>query len=420
MKTHYRLLLTSLSIPLFTFIIISCSSETEVKTCTDTIGCVRIYPGDAIQIGVIQALEGGVANLGQAQIRGLELALAERNGEILGFPVALTIENTGCTAEGGANAALKIIADPDVVAIFGTTCSAAAATAAEIMSKAGLVMVSGNNSAPYLTSKDGRAAPMWQSGFFRTAANEGTAGAVAAEYAYLKLGLRKAATINDGDIYTRGLTESFQTEFIRLGGQVVFDSIVDKGDMDMLPIMRAVAYSEAELLLVSLFQAEAQEILVQTRKMEDLSEIIMIGSGALINNRFLDTAGELAKGMCFISPALPTGAAVNKLTAAYEKKYGEKPGVRYYLTAYDAARLLFHAIEEAAVLEADGSIHIGRQKLRNILYETRGFAGLAWPLDCDQFGDCGQSSFQLLCLDNPGLGLKGLMKNIVFTDAAKK
>ncbi len=401
-------------------ILAGCNKPEPPFICTDPLGCVDVAPGKAIQIGVLQAVSGKVAPLGQAQIRGMELALDERKGEILGHPVALQREDTGCTAEGGANAALKIIANPRTVAIFGTTCSGAAATAAKAMSDAGLTMVSGNNSAPFLTSIAGRPAPNWQDGYFRTAQNEENAGKAAADYTYLKLGLRRAATINDNDIYTRGLTESFKKAFVELGGTIVLDTAINKGETQMLPVLTAVINSKADLLFFPLFQPEGNHILLQARKLPALKNTLLISDGALIEKTFLEAVGEAAEGMCFVGPVQPSGPPVDRLALAYKAKYKEDPAVSYYLSGYDAASLLFHAIEKAALRDRKGMLHIGRRKLRDTLYETKTFKGVTGILSCDQFGDCGRPSFHVLRLDDPSLGLKGLEENVVFSGDAQK
>lgn len=398
----------------------SCNNYEAPSTCTDTLGCIELAPEEPIKIGVLQALSGKISPLGQAQIRGLNLALDKRKGEILSHPVVLQIEDTGCTAEGGANAALKIIADPQTTAIFGTTCSGAAATASKAMSDAGLTMISGNNSAPFLTSIAGHPAPDWQAGYFRTASNEQNAGNAAAAYAFQKLGLRKAAVINDNDIYTKGLTESFTKAFTELGGEIVLDTAVNKGDTQMFPVLTAVVNAQAELLFFPLFQPEGNHLLLQARKMPGLEKTLLISDGALIEKSFIEAVGEAAQGMCFVGPTRPEGPAVDQLTAAYIAKYHEEPTVSYFLSAYDAADLLFHAIEKAAVQDPDGTLHVGRAKIRDILYATKTFKGVTGTLSCDQFGDCAKSSFQILRLDDPSLGLKGLEANVVFPSTPVK
>lgn len=398
----------------------SCNSSEPSFECTDPLGCLEVAPGEPIKIGILQALSGKIAPLGQAQIRGFNLALDKRKEAILGHPVALQIEDTGCTAEGGANAALKIIADPQTAAIFGSTCSGAAATASKAMSDAGLTMISGNNSAPFLTSIAGKAAPNWQAGYFRTAGNEQNAGNTAAEYAFKQLGLRKAATVNDNDIYTKGLTESFKKAFIELGGEIVLDTAVNKGETRMLPVLTAVVNSKADLLFFPLFQPEGNHLLLQARQLPGLEKTLLISDGALIEKSFLEATGNAAKGMCFVGPTRPEGPAVDLLTAAYIAKYNEEPTVSYFPPAHDAAALLFQAIEQAAIQDTDGTLHIGRQKIRDILYATKTFKGVTGTLSCNQFGDCAKPSFHILRLDDPALGLKGLEANIVFPSTSVK
>jgi len=113
------------------------------------------------------------------------------------------------------------VADPQMVGIIGPTCSGAAASAMKVVSEAGLVIISGSSSAPSLTSVGGEPGPDWQPGFLRTAQNDALSGQAAATFAFQVLGVTAAATLNDGDPYTRGLADTFEGAFTDLGGQVV-------------------------------------------------------------------------------------------------------------------------------------------------------------------------------------------------------
>ncbi|MCI5141631.1 MAG: ABC transporter substrate-binding protein [Candidatus Electrothrix sp. ATG1] len=97
------------------------------------------------------------------------------------------------------------------------------------------------------------------------------------------------------------------------------------------------------------------------------------------------------------------------------EKYNEPPQVSYFLSGYDAANLLFHAIEQTAIIHTDGTLHIGRQALRDTLYSVKSFSGVNGELSCNRFGDCHPPCFNILRLDNPALGLNGLESNILFT-----
>ncbi|MCP4116600.1 MAG: ABC transporter substrate-binding protein, partial [Desulfobacteraceae bacterium] len=216
----------------------ACEKTTPQFECRDSIGCVTIAPGKPIVIGLLQATTGGgTASFGIDQTRCVELALAKRGNRLLGHPVELQRENSLCSPEGGTIAALKVVARPETVAIIGTTCSGSAVPASRIMSEAGMVMVSGTNSAPCLTAIDGKRGKNWQPGYFRTRVSDAGLGQSAAKFVFKELGITKAATIDDGDPYTRGLSEFFRKTFSKLGGRIVLSAVVNKGDTDMGPVL---------------------------------------------------------------------------------------------------------------------------------------------------------------------------------------
>jgi branched-chain amino acid transport system substrate-binding protein len=361
-----------------------------------------------------------VAPLGQEQIRGIKLAIEKHESHLLNHPITLQIEDTGCTAEGGANAALKLIADPQTVAILGTTCSGAAATAAHAMSDAGLTMISGNNSAPFLTAIENQQAPDWHMGYFRTSFNEETSGKTAALYAFHKLGIRKVATINDGDIYTRGLTDGFEKVFVSLGGQIVLSTGIHKGDKEMRPILMAVLNAKAELLFFPLFQPEGNYLIVEAKKTAGFENIVLMSDGALIESSFIEDVQSAGQGMYFVGPAVPKGPAVDALAEAYLAMFKIQPSTGYYLYAYDATNLLLTTLAKVSTQEPDGTLHISRSALRNAMYATKQWQGVTGALTCDQFGDCAEPVFNVLRLDDFKDGINGLLANVLFTFNSNK
>lgn len=52
--------------------------------CDDAIGCVVLAPDDPVTIGVMSALSGPVAFLGEDSVGGVEIALNRRDGTSLG------------------------------------------------------------------------------------------------------------------------------------------------------------------------------------------------------------------------------------------------------------------------------------------------------------------------------------------------
>jgi branched-chain amino acid transport system substrate-binding protein len=393
-----------------------CRPASPPFECTDAIGCVEVEPGAPVKIGVIQNLSGaGPSGLGLT--RSVEVALDDRGSHLLGHPVELVRADSRCSGEGGTTAALQITADPQIVGIVGPSCSGAAATAIKIVSEAGLVMISGSSTAPSLTSVGGKPSPDWQPGFLRTAQNDAVAGRAAAIFAFQELGKRRAATINVGDAYTRGLTDTFRQAFTELGGQVVLDAAVNQGDTDMHPVLNAVAASGAELLFFPVYEPEGNYLVLQAADMEPFEQITLMTADGLYQETFIEAVGQAGVGLFFAAPTFPEGPEYDAYLARYEAKYQEPPIPIYHATTYDAANLLLNSIEAVAVRDArvDGRLHIGRQALRDVLYATTEYQGMTGRLTCDQYGDCGVARFQVLRLDDPAAGLAGMEANVVYT-----
>jgi branched-chain amino acid transport system substrate-binding protein len=383
--------------------------------CTDTLGCVDIAPGEPIELGVLQALSGGMAPSGIEQARSIEIAVTRRGNQILGHPIEMRIEDSLCSPEGGLNAALNVATRPQVVAILGTTCSGAAVTAAMTMAETGLVMISASNTAPSLTATGEERGNHWQPGYFRIRCNDVVLGHVAARFVFQELGITKVATINDEDPYTQELADILGQAFTELGGEIVLSAAINKGDVDMRPVLTAVAASGAELLFFPVFQPEGDFIVRQAKEVPGLENISFMTASALLSESFIKAIGSDGVGMYFAGPALPENLTNDALVSEFKARYGSLPLTVDYAYAYDAANLLLDAIETVAVQENDGTLHIGRQALQNALYATSGFEGVTGTLSCDKFGDCGASGFAIMRLDNPAAGLEELRANVVYT-----
>ena len=296
-----------------------------------------------------------------------------------------------CTEEGGRAAADAVTGDPRVVGVVGTSCSVATA-ASPILSEAGLVMISSSNTAPSLTSDlRGKAGSNYHPGYYRTANNDLYEARAVAQFAYNDLGLRRMATIHDGDPYTTGLTGAFTSAFEELGGSVSIAS-VSRGDTDMVPVLTQIADDSPDGLFFPLFQEEGAAIVRQVGQVPGLEDITLIGGAALLVSEFL--AIPESEGVYFPGPELSFGGNTNEATgksgealaADYRDLYGEAPSSAYLPHAYDAATMLLRAIEEVAV---DGdTLYIDRAKLRGKLTGVTGFRGVIGVISCDEFGDC--------------------------------
>ncbi|MCP4539342.1 MAG: ABC transporter substrate-binding protein [Chloroflexi bacterium] len=396
---------------------VACQQPPPPFECIDVIGCVTIAPGERLKIGVLQDLSGGAAAVGLTQVRIIELAIAEQDQQFLGHPIELQVEDSECLAETGTISALRITVDPQIVAILGTTCSGPAATASKVMSEAGLVMVSGTNGASSLTAIGKKPGSDWYPGYFRTQLDSAEQGRAAAAFSFHELGITKAATINDGDTFTRQLADAFEQAFTALGGEVVMSATINKGEENMRPVLTSIAASDAELLFFPIFFPESALIVQQAKQVAGLKDVVLMASSSTRVNDFIEAVGTDGVGVYSVGEAPLESETADQLAAEYESQYGELPQHATFSYGYDAANLLLTAVEAASVQDKDGTLHIGRQALRDALYATTGFEGVTGTLNCSEFGDCGAVKITIVRLDDPAAGLEGLLSNVVYTYA---
>jgi branched-chain amino acid transport system substrate-binding protein len=361
-------------------------TKKEAFKYEDKIGVVKIKKGDPIHIAAWMVVAGPDASLGTDTKRGVELAIEDKAGKILGFAIKLSVQDTGCNAEGGQAAATKLAADPTIVAAIGSNCSSEAKPGAPILWKAGIATVSPSNTAPFLT--DPKRGPEYN-GYLRTAHNDKVQGAVAAEYAFKQLKLKKAATVHDGSPYAEQLQGVFAENFKKLGGTITSQEAVAPTDTDMRPVLTKIATGKPDIIYFPIFIAAGGHIARQAKEVKGLEKTKLMSADGTFSPDFIKAAGDTAVGMYHSSPDFSAfGAGYKTFLEKHQKKYGEKPIAPFHAHGYDAAMIVLAAIEKVAKTAPDGTLHIGRQQLRDALYATKNFKGLTGNLTCGETGDC--------------------------------
>jgi branched-chain amino acid transport system substrate-binding protein len=353
---------------------------------TDPIGVVKLRPGEPIHIAYWFVISGPNTSLGTDTVRGVEIAVDDFGGQIKGWPIKISGQDSSCSAEGGQAAATRLAADPTIVAAIGSNCSSEAKPGVPILWKAGIPTVSPSNTAPYLT--DPNRGPGYE-GYLRTCHNDKVQGAVAAEFAFKVKGLKKAATIHDGSVYAEQLAQVFAATFKKLGGTVTSMEAVSPNDTDMRPVLTKIATAQPDIIYYPIFIAEGGFITRQSKEVSGLEKTVLMGADGMFSPDFYKAAGMAAVGMYHSSPDFAAFAGgYQAFLEKHQKKYGEKPIAPFHAHAYDATMMVLKAIDKVAVKGNDGNLYIGREALRDALYGTQNYQGLTGNINCDQYGDC--------------------------------
>jgi branched-chain amino acid transport system substrate-binding protein len=361
----------------------------------DEFGCVEIAAGAPIKIGSLLSISGETAFLGTDSNHGIELAIDDLDGsldatpgQLLDHEVELQQEDDGCSAEGGQAGGTALAADPEIVAVIGTSCSSSALGVADtILGDKGILLFSPSNTNPGLTSEEAH-----QPFYFRTAHNDLIQGAIVGEYVFNELGIDSAATINDESPYADGLAAAFRDTFEGLGGTITAVEQVNSADTDLGPVLNSIAQGNPGAVYGPNFNPVCA--LTATQGLDILPEgTVQLGSDGCLESAFLETAGDLPKGYYYASsPDLSVFAQgdfyKNEFIPAYKDQFGTAPTAVFHAHAYDAANILFDAIEQVAVDDGSGNLTISRTALRDAVQATADYDGVTGTITCTPLGDC--------------------------------
>ncbi len=360
--------------------------------CADPMGCVTVGNAQSIQFATLLTMSGADQVYGIDALRGVEIAIADKQ-TVFGHPIELVKADDLCSETGGQQGATQLAANPQIVGVIGTACSSASVPAAKILTDAHMVLISPASTAPSLTDPASH-----QSGFLRTIYNDKAQGQSVAQFAFTVLGTRRMVTIHDGTAYPKQLQQAACDSFQQLGGKCIQQIDLSTGQ-DVLTALQAAAPLNPDVIYFPLYTDDGLAV-TKALPQAGLANAAWISSDGLLSSDFLQKAGSGIEGMYLSGPANLTEPAI--FLQKYKSLYGEDPIASYHLQGYDAAMMLFTAVERVAITisSQDNSISIPRQALRDTLYATRGMKGLSGPLTCSPTGDCAQPNIEIFQVVN--------------------
>jgi branched-chain amino acid transport system substrate-binding protein len=360
--------------------------------CEDEFGCVEVGADEPIRVAYSFVLSGPDASLGEDTKRGVEMAAEEVQfegqevGMIQGHTIEVVGEDSLCTPEGGQTAAQKLAADPKIAGVVGTNCSSAARAAIPVICAANIPMVSPSNTAIDLTLSD---RPDTYHCYLRTAHSDAIQGAAAAQFAAEYLGVTKAATVHDGSLYADQLQQQFAETFTGMGFEITAQEAIQPTDTEMGSMLTRVAATGPELIYYPIFIAAGGHITAQARDIPGLEDVHLMGADGMFSPDFWEAAGPAAVGMYHSSPDFSLfGDKYPDFLVRHEEKYGEKVLAPFHAHAYDAATLIFNAINQTAIDAGGGKLLIPKKAMRDALFATANYEALTGNLTCKAYGDC--------------------------------
>lgn len=298
-----------------------------------------------LKIGYITEQTGVDAYIGPASVPAMKDHVDKINAEggIGGYKLELIVYDTRSEVTDAVAVTKRLMDQDKVVAVIGPSWSAAGIPIADIADASKVPVVATTASNVNVTvSETGQLHPY----MFRVCFIDPYQGYAQADFAYNKLGVRKAALLTDvASPYTVGLHQFFKSHFLELGGQIVAEEGYNQGDTEFRAQLAKIKESGAELLVMSAYTYKDVGLAAQQAEALGLKIRFMSGDGVFVPE-LLEMAGPQLEGAIVTTGVSEDAPEFADFNAAFEAKHGVKANVYTYY-GLDALMAIEYAIREA-------------------------------------------------------------------------
>ena len=294
-----------------------------------------------IQIGGIGPLTGSAAVYGLATKQGAEIAIEEINA-LGGLQFSLNAQDDEGDIEKAVNAYGKLKDDGAKIIYGCTTTNPCVAVAAETFNDRYFQLTPSASSTDVTAGKDN---------VFQVCFTDPNQGITAANYIKdNNLGTKIAVIYNNGDAYSTGIYNAFQTTADDIGLEVVtVQTFPDDTNTDFNVQLSAAKDAGADLVFMPIYYTPASLILSQAKSMG--YEPTFFGCDGM--DGILDLEGfdkSLAEGLMLMTPFNAWGEDERTKTfvSEYEAAYGGIPN-QFAADGYDCMYAIYEACTAAGV-----------------------------------------------------------------------
>ena len=301
---------------------------------------------DTIKIGLIGPQTGGAAVYGMAVARAAQIAVDEINAQG-GLQIALDVQDDEHDAEKSINAYNAVLDNGAQMILGSVTTTPCIAVAAQAYEDRVFMLTPSASSPAVIEGKDN----MYQVCF-----TDPAQGAASADYIFQnKLGEKIGVIYNNGDVYSTGIYQTFETKAAELGLEIVKVSTFTDDTTDFSVQVTDMKNAGADVVFLPIYYTPASLILTESSKQEFAPVFFGVdGMDGILTVEGFDAS--LAEGVMLLTPfsADAEDEKTKSFVAKYQELYGEVPN-QFAADAYDGIYALY-AAAVAGGITADTSV----------------------------------------------------------------
>lgn len=323
-------------------------------------------PQEHVEIGAALALTGEAAQLGQDELRAIELAIAEANAEggVLGRQLSLIVEDTKTSSTGTLSAVRKLIEIDEVPAIIGPTYGDSfAEIAAPVGEKRKVVQITPSGALETVVNAES------YTYYFSTWYPQDEE--IAAQMRFLgSKGVERVVVIHDQDAFNTGYADRFIAQTLRSGLEVARLEIPIGTTDFRTPLIRAQARDPQAILALIYDTSQLAQLARNTQELG--IEAIILSTASTQTQALLEQSASLEGNLYYTYPDI-AGERYREFEERFEERYGAKPIGASAGPAYDAARAIIAAMGDGARTGEQIRDALGRLEMEGTITESLEF-----------------------------------------------
>ena len=297
----------------------------------------RIGTNSAYQIAVPVPI-GTELTTAQEILRGVAQAQTEINqqGGINGIPLKILLANDDNNPATAKQLAQTFSQDPKILGVIGHFSSGVTLAAASIYQQNGLVAISPTSTSVAISNLGNY--------IFRTVPSDRFTSNAIARYTLEKLNLSQVAVIyNSQSAYSRSLRDTFTTDLVSNGGEVVWETDLSGSNFNPADILQQATKQQTQALV---FLNDSQTV-DQAYLMMQLNnnQLPMLGGDSLYKPQTLQNVGAKAVGMILAVPWHIEGQSNSDFPNTSRRLWGGDVNWRTAM-AYDAVKAIAQGLSQ--------------------------------------------------------------------------